>query len=114
MAYPWPGNVRELENVLERALIMTTGATLAADPSFLSAVPDVPASDAAAVVRERASRGSRSLADAQRAHILAVLDECGWRIAGPGNAADRLGLPRSTLTYRLRKLGIRRPDASSR
>ena len=105
--------MRELENVLERALIMTTGATLAADPSFLSAATDAPTPESTAVVREPAPR-SRSLADAERAHIRAVLDECDWRIAGPGNAADRLGVPRSTLTYRIRKLGIRRPDASSR
>ena len=97
-AYDWPGNVRELENVVERALIMTSGATLAADPVFLEAAPVVP------VVGPKAS-----LAEAERAHIRAVLDECGWKISGPGNAADRLGLKRSTLQFRMKKLGIERP-----
>ena len=50
-----------------------------------------------------------SLAETERAHIWRVVEECGWRIRGPGNAADRLGLPESTLRYRMKKLGIRRP-----
>ena len=97
-AYPWPGNVRELENVIERALIMTSGATLATDPAFLETAPVVPA------VGPKAS-----LAEAERAHIRAVLDDCGWKIAGKGNAADRLGLKRSTLQFRMKKLGLARP-----
>jgi transcriptional regulator with GAF, ATPase, and Fis domain len=99
-AYAWPGNVRELENVVERALIMTSGATLAADPAFLDAAPVVPA------VGPKAS-----LAEAERAHIRAVLDACGWKLSGKGNAADRLGLNRSTLQFRMKKLGIERPAA---
>jgi transcriptional regulator with PAS, ATPase and Fis domain len=97
-AYSWPGNVRELENVIERALIMTNGATLAADPAFLAAAPVVPAVGPEA-----------SLAEAERAHIRTVLDACGWKIAGKGNAADRLGLKRSTLQFRMKKLGLARP-----
>jgi len=97
-AYDWPGNVRELQNVIERALIMTSGGTLATDPAFLEAAPVVPS------VGPKAS-----LAEAERAHIRAVLDECGWKIAGKGNAADRLGLKRSTLQFRMKKLGLARP-----
>jgi transcriptional regulator with GAF, ATPase, and Fis domain len=103
VAYDWPGNVRELQNVVERALIMTTGATLAADPAFLEAAPVVPA------VGPKAS-----LAEAERAHIEAVLGECGWKISGPGNAADQLGLKRSTLQFRMKKLGIVRPGGEAR
>ena len=51
-----------------------------------------------------------SLAEAERAHIRAVLDACGGRISGRGNAADRLGLKRSTLQFRMKKLGITRPS----
>ena len=98
-AHDWPGNVRELENVVERALILTSGATLAADPAFLEAAPVV------SPVGPRAS-----LADAERAHIKAVLEECGWRISGKGNAAERLGLKRSTLQFRMKKLAIERPE----
>ena len=99
-AHAWPGNVRELENVVERALIMTRGATLAADPAFLQAAP------VAAAVGPGAS-----LAEAESAHIRAVLDACGWKISGKGNAADRLGLNRSTLQFRMKKLGIARPGS---
>jgi len=77
---------------------MTSGTTLATDPAFLEAAPVMPA------VGPKAS-----LAEAERAHIRAVLDECGWKISGKGNAADRLGLKRSTLQFRMRKLGIARP-----
>ena len=93
-AYSWPGNVRELENVVERALIVTGGETLALDPACLQAAPA-----AAASVR---------LEDVERGHILAVLDACGGKVSGKGNAADRLGLSRSTLQFRMKKLGIGR------
>jgi formate hydrogenlyase transcriptional activator len=93
--------VRELRNVVERALIMTSGSTLAADPGFLEAAP----ARAAAVPNEAA------LADAERAHIRSILDECGWRISGKGNAAERLGLKRSTLQSRMKKLGLERSSA---
>jgi transcriptional regulator with GAF, ATPase, and Fis domain len=99
-AYAWPGNVRELENLVDRALIMTTGETLAADPAFLEAAPVKPPVGPQA-----------SLAEAERAHIRAVLDECGWRISGKGNAAERLGLKRSTLQVRMKKLGLARPGS---
>jgi transcriptional regulator with GAF, ATPase, and Fis domain len=97
-SHPWPGNVRELRNVIERTMILTSGSSLAVDPLFLR-------SDAA---EARSARGSR-LDDVQRAHILEVLEECGWKVAGRGNAAERLGLKRATLQFRMKKLGIRRP-----
>jgi formate hydrogenlyase transcriptional activator len=58
---------------------------------------------------EPLSRVGDRLDEMERAHILAVLESCGWRISGKGNAAERLGLNRSTLQFRMRKLGIRRP-----
>jgi formate hydrogenlyase transcriptional activator len=98
VAHPWPGNVRELENVVERALILTAGSTLAADPAFLAAVQDA----------GPATAPSSRLVDVERAHIRSVLEECGWKLAGKGNAAERLGLKRSTLQFRMRRLGIER------
>ncbi|HET6900308.1 MAG TPA: sigma 54-interacting transcriptional regulator, partial [Vicinamibacteria bacterium] len=95
-SYAWPGNIRELENVIERALIVSTGPSL---------VIDAPLVDAAG---GDAPSGTR-LDDVQRAHIEAVLRQCGWKIAGKGNAAERLGLKRGTLQFRMNKLGIRRP-----
>ncbi len=103
MAYAWPGNVRELENVVERALIMTSGETLAADTAFPDAAPAPP----------RVGPNA-SLAEAERAHIRAVLDDCGWRVSGQGNAADRLGLKRTTLQFRMKKLGLTRPGSLER
>ncbi len=98
-AYAWPGNVRELENVVERALILSNGPVLAAE----SLLPETRLSGPA----------SASLQEVERLHILDVLEQCGWRVAGQGNAAERLGLNRSTLLSRMKKLGIRRPGSQA-
>ena len=99
--YAWPGNIRELENVIERALILSTGPTLAADSLF--------SSPRSGVLRT----ASGLLSDVERQHILDVLERCGWKVAGTGNAAEQLGLNRSTLLSRMKKLGIRRPARES-
>ncbi|MFI5121183.1 MAG: sigma 54-interacting transcriptional regulator [Thermoanaerobaculia bacterium] len=96
--YDWPGNIRELENVIERALILSQGDTLLVDERTF-ALP----------TKSRMESGVFRLEDVERAHILRVLGECGWRIAGRGNAAERLGMNRSTLRSRMEKLGIDRP-----
>ena len=95
--YSWPGNIRELRNVVERAMITATGRRLT--------IP-VPQSSAAAAKR------SPKLADVEKEHIRAVLETTGWRIRGAGGAADRLGLPPTTLETRLAKLGLRRPKGA--
>ena len=100
--YDWPGNLRELENVIERALILSPGETLLIDERTFGSHG-----------KARPEPGIWRLEEIERAHILKVLDECGWRIAGRGNAADRLGLNRSTLRSRMEKLGIRRPGGRS-
>jgi transcriptional regulator of acetoin/glycerol metabolism len=93
MHYAWPGNVRELQNVIERALIVSPGSALRlAEPL---AVPTRPTPD--------------RLDEVERAHILRILERCGWRINGAGNAAEVLGLEPSTLRSRMQKLGIGRP-----
>ncbi|HQZ15867.1 MAG TPA: sigma 54-interacting transcriptional regulator, partial [Vicinamibacteria bacterium] len=97
-AYSWPGNIRELENVIERALILSDGPTLATEPMFLGERLNGDAS------------ASGSLAEVERQYIVDVLQQCEWRVAGKGNAADRLGLNRSTLLSRMKKLGITRAD----
>jgi formate hydrogenlyase transcriptional activator len=96
MRYPWPGNVRELENLIERAVILSPGTTLHVPLAELQA-PAAPA------------HPPSSLADIERQHILRVLDETHWRISGPAGAAARLGMKRTTLQSRMRKLGIHRP-----
>ena len=106
--YDWPGNIRELQNLIERAVILSTGATL-----------DVPVD--ALNGRRTAAPGRRpgrtsgpiaarhTLEEADRRHIIAALERTNWVIAGPGGAAARLGIKRSTLQFRMRKLGIVRP-----
>jgi transcriptional regulator with GAF, ATPase, and Fis domain len=96
--YEWPGNVRELESFVERALILSPGETLLFDERTLLGSGGAAGTGAL-----------ESLEAVEREHILRILAECGWKIAGRGNAADRLGLNRSTLRSRMEKLGIRRP-----
>jgi len=99
LEYDWPGNVRELENVIERAIILTRGSSLVLTEPLLPA--GKPHSSASLSVRERVDRG----------RMIAVLEDCGWRIKGAGNAADRLGMKPSTLRYRMKVAGIKRPEA---
>jgi formate hydrogenlyase transcriptional activator len=97
--YRWPGNIRELENVIERAVILSPSSVLR-----------VPLGD----LRSRISPGHgngkpHTIADVEREHIRAVLKETRWVLSGPRGAATRLGLNRSTLYFRMKKLGIVRP-----
>ena len=91
----WPGNIRELRNLVERAMIVTTGPKL---------VIDVPAP------LPRAHDKSPRLADVEARHIRSVLDSTAWRVRGPGGAAEILGVKPTTLEGRMAKLGIRRSD----
>jgi formate hydrogenlyase transcriptional activator len=99
--YPWPGNIRELENLIERAVILTVGPVLRVPLEGLPArVITCPVNG---VVRPR------TLEEAERAHILATVKETKWVLSGPNGAARRLGMNRSTLQFRMKKLGILRP-----
>ena len=96
--YHWPGNVRELQNFIERATILTSGSTLQA-----------PLSELRQASRE-VQRRSHTLAEIERDQIIRALRESQWVLGGPGGAAERLGLKRTTLFYKMRKLGITRPN----
>lgn len=93
--YSWPGNIRELQNILEREVILTTSRVLDVKQSFK------------ALIQPRVSE-AKTLAEAERDHIIAVLDECKWRIGGIRGAAKILGLPDSTLRSKMKKLHIKR------
>jgi transcriptional regulator with GAF, ATPase, and Fis domain len=98
--YAWPGNVRELENVIERAMIASTGDTLELDAPLSFGSRRVPEDDEV----------GENLDAVQRAHIQEVLERCGWRINGKGNAAERLGIHPNTLRFRMKKLGVAGPN----
>jgi formate hydrogenlyase transcriptional activator len=97
--YPWPGNVRELEHLIERAVILSPGKELRVPPLELEPSQT---SDA--------GRSASTLKDVERDHILRVLREAKGRIGGPGGAAERLGMNRTTLNSRMQKLKISRRD----
>ena len=103
--YPWPGNVRELQNVIERAVILSKGTTLEVSLSDLQST--APHARAAAPV------ASVTLTDAEREHILRALRDTNWVLGGPRGAAARLGMKRSTLHWKIKKLGITRPDVGA-
>src|SRR6478752_1943104 len=89
--YAWPGNIRELQNFIERAVILTEGAALRAPLAEL---------------RESKSKSSQgaTLKEVERKHVLQVLRDTDWILGGPTGAAARLGIPRTTLIYRMRRL----------
>ena len=109
LAYDWPGNVRELQNVIDRALILSTGSVLRLDEAFGRPLVARSATDRVPTPAVKDDLAMETLAGAERAHIVSVLDRCAWTIEGTGQAAARLGLRPSTLRNRMRKLGIRRP-----
>ena len=92
--YLWPGNARELRNVIEHAMIVSSGRILEVSlpQRAFSEIPE-----------------NLSLEDAERRHILGALKKSGWRLAGRGGASEILGLKRTTLQSKMKKLGIRRP-----
>jgi transcriptional regulator with GAF, ATPase, and Fis domain len=105
--YDWPGNVRELRNVIERAAILAQGDALVFDLAVTQASPPSPESEdkpapeylTEAEIRRR-----------ERTNILAVLQKTGWKIKGPDGAAQLLEMNPTTLTSRIEKLGLKRPD----
>ena len=97
--YPWPGNIRELQNVVERAVILSKGPVLNVALSDLKPRPS----------EGRPASGPVTLEEAERSHILSVLEQTKWVIGGPNGAAARLGIKRPTLQFRMQKLGITRP-----
>ncbi|MBN2417769.1 MAG: sigma 54-interacting transcriptional regulator [Deltaproteobacteria bacterium] len=94
--YHWPGNVRELENVLERAMINSSGPKLRLVDELKKPQKDFSASQ-------------KTLEAVERDHILYVLEQTRWKVSGKNGAAEILGLNRSTLRARMRKLGILKP-----
>jgi formate hydrogenlyase transcriptional activator len=93
--HDWPGNIRELQNFIERAVVLSPGSVLR---PMLTELKEIK--------RNQLTSGSRTLAAAERDHILEVLHQTDWLIGGQQGAAARLGLPRTTLIHKMVKLGI--------
>ena len=95
-SYEWPGNIRELQNFIERSVILSSDTILRPPLAELKHRPEVQ------------SRGAVTLEEAERDHIRKTLEQTRWVVAGPNGAAARLGIKRSTLYFRMQKLGISR------
>ena len=96
ISYQWPGNIRELQNFIERSVILTSGSVLYPPLASLRSAPEAESLEAI------------TLEDAEREHILKALEHTGWVVAGRNGAAARLGIKRSTLYFKMQKLGISR------
>jgi formate hydrogenlyase transcriptional activator len=99
--YHWPGNIRELQNFIERSVILTRGTELLAPVAELTN-------------RMAPDNRPRTLADAERAHMMATLRQTNWVVGGPNGAAARLGLARTTLIAKMQKLGVARQTSEQR
>ncbi len=109
-SYDWPGNVRELQNVIERALITANGSGLNLDRALPeTAEQGRPMTAMAQTTVERRVRTAVEMVEFERENIRLALEGAGWRVSGAQGAASRLGLPPSTLTSRMKALGIHRP-----
>ena len=95
-SYAWPGNIRELQNFIERSVILSSGSVLQAPFESLKAAATTQAQEAV------------TLEEAERNHIRKILEQTRWVVSGPNGAAARLGIKRSTLYFRMQKLGISR------
>ena len=109
--YTWPGNVRELQNFIERAVILSPLTVLRAptfelEPFHANGAADSPMTGRAPKTGHQAMTG---LQEVERDHIVRALEASNWVVGGRNGAAARLGMKRTSLVYRMRKLGIRRP-----
>ena len=106
-AYHYPGNIRELQNMIERGVILSRGRTLDLPPTELKSSTEF---ELSGNIHTSAQSNGSTLEAVEREHILRVLRESDWVIGGATGAAARLGINRTTLNNRLRKLGINRPS----
>jgi formate hydrogenlyase transcriptional activator len=102
--YPWPGNIRELQNLVERAVILSRDGILLNPLHKKQTELMIPS-----LHRNRTFQSSTTLQDSDRAMIVETLEQAGWIVGGPRGAAAKLGLKRTTLLAKMRRLGISRP-----
>jgi formate hydrogenlyase transcriptional activator len=108
--YHWPGNIRELENFIERAVILSRGKELEVPLGELTQRPTSIPTTISAPSSDGKADGTATLQDTERDYIMRVLGETNWVIGGPAGAAVKLGMKRTTLQSRMRKLGVTRQN----
>jgi transcriptional regulator with GAF, ATPase, and Fis domain len=108
-AYSWPGNVRELQNVIERAVITARDGRLNLDRALPETVREIGAEVTFSAETPKRVRTAKELEDLERANLIAALEATGWRVAGETGAAQLLGMKPTTLSSRIKALGIERP-----
>ena len=101
VSHSWPGNIRELQNLIERAVIRSAGDELRVPLDDLDEDAEIPGA------------AGGTLEEVQRLQILETLKKTRWVVSGPRGAAARLGINRSTLEFRMKRLGIMRPLVST-
>lgn len=109
-SYDWPGNVRELQNIIERTIILSTDARLALERAMGGAM-----FDQAPVAGSGGTDGSRVLSakevlEVERSNLVRALEACAWKVSGDTGAARLIGLPPSTLSSRMKALGLKKPN----
>jgi transcriptional regulator with GAF, ATPase, and Fis domain len=102
--YSWPGNIRELQNLVERAVVLSRDGVLPNPLHKNQTEPMIPS-----LHLTRTYYSSMTLEDSDRTFILETLEQAGWMVGGPRGAAAKLGLKRTTLLAKMRRLGISRP-----
>lgn len=110
-AYEWPGNVRELKNVIERAVILTTGSTLRLDLSLPESTATMDATANANTTTVRRVLTDKQMREMQKQNTIAALKQSDWRVSGADGAAQLLGVKPTTLADRIKSFGIRKPKS---
>jgi transcriptional regulator with GAF, ATPase, and Fis domain len=108
-AYDWPGNVRELKNVIERAVILSTGQVLRLDLSMPGVAPDA-VDQAPGETHPEEVLTEKDMRELQKANIIRALNQANWKVSGKGGAAELLGVKPTTLADRIRTYKIKRPS----
>jgi transcriptional regulator with GAF, ATPase, and Fis domain len=108
-AYSWPGNVRELKNVIERAVILSTGKVLRLDLSMPGLKLDIDGVADAAIMNDEVL-SEKDMRELQKSNTIKALKQTNWKVSGIGGAAELLGVRPTTLADRIRTYKIKRPS----